>query len=53
MYVKNEEIHVIEKKDEKYNLYTAWEKTGGKWSERFSDVGSKVAAGLSACLEMN
>lgn len=50
---KNEEIHAVEEKDEKYNLYTAWEKKGGKWSERFNGVGSKMVAGLSACLEMN
>lgn len=50
---KNKELHGIEEKDEKYDLYRAWEKEVGKWSERFSDVGSKVVAGLAACLEMN
>lgn len=49
----NKEINGIEEKDNIYGLYTAREKKVGKWSERISNVDSKVVARLGACLEMN
>lgn len=50
---KNKEVYGIEEKDEKYDLYIIREKKISKWAEMFSDVGSKVVAGLAAYLEMN